>query len=103
MAWLTKNIGDIVKNAVTSGKTKVKDISSALKSLDKKDHADETGVDWDSLEIDTSAMSFGGLLLGKDSAEKIKAMEASLGKAIDKAKAKKDKVEAKNSEQKEGK
>lgn len=93
--WMKANFMKIAKQAVESGKTKLKDLGKAAISLGKKDHEDETGVDWDSLEIDTSTMSFGGLLLGKDSAKKVSAMEKALGQAVDKAKAKAKKREEK--------
>lgn len=71
------------------------DVAKAARDFSKKSHADETGIDWEAVEIDPSTLQFGGLLLGKDSAKKIKAMEASLAKATEKAKAKAEKKVAK--------
>lgn len=97
--FLLKHFPTIAKDAVKSGAAKLKDITKATVDFGKKSKTDDTGIDWEKVVIDGSTLQVGGLLLGPDAHKKLKAMEADMQKAVDKAKAKANKKAEKKQKQ----
>lgn len=54
--FILKRFPEIAKDAVKSGGVKLKDIGKAALSLSKKSREDDTGIDWEKVEIDGSTI-----------------------------------------------
>lgn len=69
--FLVKNAGEIAKLAIEKGWTKAKNIKDAVKNFSAKTKEDDTGIDWDNVEIDEDTVRLHCLFDG-ESGEKLK-------------------------------
>lgn len=75
---LAKNAGSIALKAVKAGWAKAGDIKDAVKGFSAKTKADDTGIDWDGIEIEEAGFKMSCLFDG-DSGKKLKEFVKKLG------------------------
>lgn len=68
---LLKNAGKIALSAVKNGWAKASDLKDAVKNFSTKNKEDDTGIDWDNVEIDEATIKLQCLFDG-DSGKKLK-------------------------------